>query len=53
LSNTAITSDAAGNIKFDKGKNRKQRIDGTASLYDAYFGLIANYQNFQNMIKGH
>lgn len=52
LSNTAITADAAGNIKFDKGKNRKQRIDGTASLYDAFFGLQANFLDYKQLIRG-
>ena len=52
LSNTAIQTDAAGNIKFDKSKNRKRRIDGTASLYDAYFGLMDNYISYQSLIKG-
>jgi phage terminase large subunit-like protein len=52
LSNTAVKTDPAGNIKFDKSKNRKLRIDGTASLYDAYFGLMDNFLNYKKLIKG-
>ncbi len=51
LSNTMIISDPAGNIKFDKSKNKKLRIDGTASLYCAFKGLLDNYKYFQNLIK--
>jgi phage terminase large subunit-like protein len=53
LSNCSIKPDPAGNIKFDKSKNRNLRIDGVASLCDAYFGLMENYGDYQNMIKGH
>ncbi len=52
LSNTAVKTDPAGNIKFDKSKNRKLRIDGTASLYDAYFGLMDNFITYKQLIKG-
>ena len=52
LSNTAVTSDPAGNIKFDKSKNKKLRIDGTASIYDGYYGLMENYLEYKQMIKG-
>jgi phage terminase large subunit-like protein len=51
LSNTQVVCDPAGNIKFDKSKNRKQRNDGMTSLYDAYKVLLDNQQDFLNMIK--
>lgn len=51
LINTQQTIDPAGNVKFDKSKNRTQRIDGAASLITGWKVLIDNYDNFQNMIK--
>lgn len=51
LSNTQVVMDAAGNIKFDKGKNKKQRIDGMASLFDSYFMLIDNFQQYKKMLR--
>ncbi|HBC31625.1 MAG TPA: terminase large subunit [Clostridiales bacterium] len=52
LSNCAIKPDPAGNIKFDKSKNRNLRIDGVASLCDAYFILMEHYGEYQSYIKG-
>ncbi len=51
LSNTQVLTDPAGNIKFDKGKNKKQRIDGMASLYCAYKVLIDNFEQYKKMLK--
>lgn len=45
LTNTAVRRDVNDNIMPDKGKNQKQRIDGTASLVDAYVGLIEHYSD--------
>ena len=52
LSNTAVVSDPSGNIKFDKSRNKKLRIDGTASMYDSYFGLMENWLDYKQLIKG-
>lgn len=43
LSNTTVDVDRNGNIQPNKGFNRKKRIDGTASLLDAY-GIYEKYQ---------
>lgn len=40
LLNTAIKTDDNDNIRPVKGKNQKQRIDGTVSLIDAYVVLF-------------
>ena len=51
LTNTQVIYDPAGNIKFDKSKNKKLRNDGMTSLYCAYRGLLDNWQYYQNIIK--
>lgn len=43
LSNTGIQTDRNGNIVPVKNQAAKQRIDGTASLLNAYVGLYAHY----------
>lgn len=43
LSNTGIITDYNGNIKPDKSQAAKQKIDGMASLLDAYVGLCEHY----------
>lgn len=49
LSNTAIQTDRNGNIVPIKNRSAKQRIDGTASLLDAYVGLSEHYSEFMNL----
>lgn len=51
LSNTQVITDTAGNIKFDKRRNKHMRNDGMTSLYDAYKVLLDNYRDFLNTIK--
>jgi phage terminase large subunit-like protein len=46
LTNTGIQTDRNGNIVPVKNQSAKQRIDGTASLLDAYVGLMEHYQEF-------
>lgn len=46
LTNTGIETDRNGNIVPVKNQLPKRRIDGTASLLDAYVGLFDNYESF-------
>ena len=46
LTNTGIQEDRNGNIVPVKNQAAKQRIDGTASLLDAYVGLTDRYNEF-------
>ncbi|UXR33679.1 terminase large subunit [Staphylococcus simulans] len=46
LTNTGIETDRNGNIVPVKNQSPKRRIDGTASLLDAYVGLFDNYERF-------
>jgi phage terminase large subunit-like protein len=50
LSNTVIKSDDNENIRPVKGKNQKQRIDGTVSLIDAYVALFRNLDDINNLM---
>ena len=50
LTNTGIQTDRNGNIVPIKAQSAKQRIDGTASLLDAYVGLYEHYTEFINAI---
>ena len=50
LTNTGIQEDRNGNIVPVKNSNAKQRIDGTASLLDAYVGLYERYNEFLNAL---
>lgn len=50
LTNTGIQTDRNGNIVPIKNQSPKQRIDGTASLLDAYVGLQEHYNEFINAI---
>lgn len=50
LTNTGILTDRNGNIVPIKNQNAKQRIDGTASLLDAYVGLTDHYNEFRNAL---
>lgn len=49
LTNTQIEVDKNENIRPIKGKNSKQRIDGTVSLIDAYVVLQRHYEDYINM----
>lgn len=50
LTNTAVQEDRNGNIVPKKASSAKQRIDGTASLLDAYVGLYEKYNEFMNAL---
>lgn len=50
LTNTGVQTDRNGNIVPIKSQAPKLRIDGTASLLDAYVGLIEHYNEFKNII---
>ena len=50
LTNTGIQEDRNGNIVPVKNSNAKRRIDGTASLLDAYVGLYEHYNEFLNAL---
>lgn len=49
LLNTSIEIDKNDNIRPIKGRNSKQRIDGTVSLIDAYYVLFDKMQDYLNM----
>ena len=50
LSNAAIKIDRNDNITLCKTSNAKRRIDGVASLLDAFICLERNYENYINLI---
>jgi phage terminase large subunit-like protein len=50
LSNSAIDVDKNDNISLIKTSNPKRRIDGTASLIDAFVVYERNYEDYINMI---
>jgi phage terminase large subunit-like protein len=50
LSNTAIEIDKNLNIQPSKTKNQRRRIDGLASLLDAYVVLERHYEDYVNLI---
>lgn len=50
LTNTGIVTDRNGNIVPIKAQSAKQRIDGAASLLDAYVGLYEHYNEFKNAL---
>ncbi|WP_313413149.1 terminase TerL endonuclease subunit [Sedimentibacter sp.] len=50
LSNAAIDVDKNDNISLVKTSNQRRRIDGVASLLDAYIALERHYENYMNMI---
>lgn len=50
LSNTAIETDKNLNIQPCKTNNQRRRIDGTASLLDAYVCLERHMEDYLNMI---
>ena len=49
LTNTGVQTDRNGNIVPVKNQAAKQRIDGAASLLDAYVGLQEHYNEFLNL----
>lgn len=50
LTNVAVDIDKNGNIQPMKTKNDKKRIDGFASLLDAYTVLERHLEDYKNMI---
>lgn len=46
LTNTGIQEDRNGNIVPIKNQSPKQRIDGVASMLDAYVGLYEHFEEF-------
>ena len=50
LTNTGILTDRNGNIVPVKNQSPKQRIDGTASLLNAYVGLYEHYSEYTQAI---
>lgn len=50
LSNAAITVDRNDNIALVKTSNSRRRIDGVASLLDAYIVLERHYENYMGLI---
>lgn len=50
LSNTSIDIDKNDNIQPVKTSNQRRRIDGLASLLDAYVVLERHYEDYINMI---
>lgn len=52
LTNTGILTDRNGNIVPIKNQAAKQRIDGLASLLDAYVGLYDHYKEFLAVQQG-
>lgn len=50
LSNAAIKTDSNDNIALVKTSNPRRRIDGTASLLDAFIVYENHYEDYLNMI---
>jgi len=51
LTNTGVQTDRNGNIVPIKNQAAKRRIDGTASLLDAYVGLYEHFNEFLNVCR--
>lgn len=51
ITNTGVKTDINGNIQPIKAQSAKYRIDGLASLLDAYVGLVDHYQEYLNTIE--
>lgn len=49
LSNTQVEIDKNDNMRPVKGRNSKQRIDGTVSLIDAYVVYLRHLEDYKNM----
>lgn len=52
LTNTQVEVDKNDNIRPVKGRNSKQRIDGTVSFIDAYVLLQQHYDDYFNLTGG-
>jgi len=52
LGNTAVKTDRNGNIVPIKNQTERQRIDGTASLLNAYVGLHEHYNEVMSLFQG-
>lgn len=50
MTNTGVQEDRNGNIVPIKARNPKYRIDGLASLLDAYVGLYEHYNEYKDAI---
>ena len=50
ITNTGVKTDVNGNIQPIKAQSAKYRIDGLASLLDAYVGLTEHYQEYLDAI---
>ena len=50
ITNTGVKTDVNGNIQPVKAQSPKYRIDGLASLLDAYVGLTDHYQEYLDAI---
>lgn len=50
LTNTGIQTDRNGNIVPVKNQSAKMRIDGMASMLDAYVGLFEHYDEFVRIL---
>lgn len=50
LSNTSVEVDKNGNIQPVKGGSQRRRIDGTASLLDAYVAFERHREEYMNLI---
>ena len=50
ITNTGVKTDVNGNIQPVKAQSPKYRIDGLASLLDAYVGLTEHYQEYLDAI---
>ncbi|APM37295.1 terminase large subunit [Clostridium kluyveri] len=51
LTNTGVETDRNGNIVPIKNQSAKMRIDGMASMLDAYTGLFEHYEEFLRAIQ--
>lgn len=50
ITNTGVKEDVNGNIQPIKANSPKYRIDGLASLLDAYVGLLEHYNEYLNTL---
>ena len=50
LANTSVAVDKNGNIQPCKGNSRTRRIDGLASLLDAYVAYERNLEDYESML---
>ena len=50
ITNTGVKADVNGNIQPMKNNSKKYRIDGLASLLDAYVGLMEHYNEYLEAI---